>query len=236
MNDRTFIARGLLAGVCISLGGVIFLKVGGVAGAILFAFGLIAVVSMQFNLFTGKAQFVWGNAPEGQTRQGGYLWLIAILFLNVAACAAMGLLFSSPEMQETASSILDKRLAASPLKSGLLAIGCGFIMTLAVQNASKGKWLPLLFGIPAFILCGLPHCIADAFYIASLPAEYIMERSYDLLLFYPSIVAGNFLGCNAYRLVRKEEAALKESGSEVVVQEEVKEPAQASAPSDNRLR
>ena len=200
MNDRRFVARGILAGACISLGGCIFLKVGGVTGAILFAFGLIAVISMQLNLFTGKAQFVWNPASARQTEQGGYLWLAAILALNILGCVAMALLFSNPEMQEAAMTIIDKRLASSPLKNALLAVGCGFIMTLAVQNAAKGRWLPLLFGIPAFILCGFPHCIADAFYIASLPLDYITVHAADLSAFYCAIVAGNFLGCNAYRL------------------------------------
>ena len=44
-----------------------------------------------------------------------------------------------------------------------LAIGCGFIVTTSVQFARQEKWLPLLLGIPLFILCGVPHCIADAF-------------------------------------------------------------------------
>lgn len=201
MKDSGFIWRGLLAGACISLGGCIYLKVGGVAGAVLFAFGLIAVVTLGLNLFTGKAQFVWSPCAN-QTEQGGYVWLFAILLLNLLGCIAMGQLFATPDMQEAAVAILEKRLASSPLRNGLLAIGCGFIMTLAVQNAAKGKWLPLLFGIPAFIICGLPHCVADAFYMASLPMDYVKECGADLCLFYCAIVAGNFVGCNAYRLLQ----------------------------------
>lgn len=210
MKDKTFFVRGVLAGICISLGGCIYLKVGGVAGAILFAFGLIAVVSLGLNLFTGKAQFVWGRSAEGQYGQGGYVWLFSILALNIIGCLLMGVLLSNAAMQEAAVGIIDTRLASSPLRNGLLAIGCGFIMTLAVQGAAKGKWLPLLFGIPAFILCGLPHCVADAFYIATVPGEYLGEHAADLSLFYVSIVAGNFLGCNLYRLLdRKETMAVK---------------------------
>ena len=220
MNDRRFVARGILAGACISLGGCIFLKVGGVTGAILFAFGLIAVISMQLNLFTGKAQFVWNPASARQTEQGGYLWLAAILALNILGCVAMALLFSNPEMQEAAMTIIDKRLASSPLKNALLAVGCGFIMTLAVQNAARGRWLPLLSGIPAFILCGLPHCVADAFYLASVTPEYMTERLADIAVFYIAIVAGNFAGCNAYRLVRPDAAPAQASASTETVQAE----------------
>jgi len=109
MKDKTFIARGLLAGICISMGGCIYLKVGGVAGAILFAFGLITVVTLQLNLFTGKAQFVWGRGSDGQYAQGGYIWLLSILALNIIGCLVMGLLMGSTDMQEAALSIVDKK-------------------------------------------------------------------------------------------------------------------------------
>lgn len=184
------------------MGGCIFLNVGGVVGAILFAFGLIAVVTLKLNLFTGKAQFVWNQAFARQFEEGGYGWLFSILALNIIGCIIMGLLMSNSAMQEAAMAVIDRRLSSSPLRNAVLAVGCGFIMTLAVQGTTRGKWLPLLFGIPAFILCGFPHCVADAFYIASLPGEYLGERAGDLGLFYVAIVAGNFVGCNAYRLIR----------------------------------
>lgn len=201
MKGKDFIARGILAGIAISMGGVIFLKVGGVVGSILFAFGLIAVINLGLNLFTGKAQFVWGRSPEGEMKQGSYSWLFTILALNIIGCLAMGWIMSTPELMDSAIGIIDKRLESSPLRNGVLAVGCGFIMTLAVQGASRGRWLPLLFGIPAFILCGFPHCVADAFYIASLPGSYLGGHAAELLQFYVAIVAGNFLGCNLYRVI-----------------------------------
>lgn len=213
MKQTTFAARGIFAGICIGLGGCIFLKIGGIAGAILFAFGLIAVVSLKLNLFTGKAQFVWEYSSSGQYNQGGYVWLFSILALNIIGCIASAALLADESLREAAMAIIEKRLTSSPLRNGLLAIGCGFIMTLAVQNAVINRWLPLLFGIPAFIICGLPHCIADAFYIASLPADYFIEQIGDIAIFYVAIVAGNFLGCNAYRLFSpfKEKSEIKTS-------------------------
>lgn len=225
MKEKTFWARGLMAGVCVSMGGCIYLKTGGIVGAILFAFGLIAVVSLQLNLFTGKAQFVWGRSESGQYGQGGYVWLFSILALNILGCLLMGAFLSTPELHEAAAGVIDRRLASSPLRNGLLAIGCGFIMTLAVQGTAKGKWLPLLFGIPAFILCGFPHCVADAFYIASLPPEYLGNRAYELALFYVAIVAGNFVGCNAYRLTSPvKRTRRKAADTEPAVREEEPKP------------
>ena len=42
----------------ISLGCTVYLKIGGIVGAILFSIGLLGVVTYQLNLFTGKAGFL----------------------------------------------------------------------------------------------------------------------------------------------------------------------------------
>jgi hypothetical protein len=45
----------ILAGFLIGMGAIINLSVGGIYGALLFAFGLMTIVSFKYNLFTGKA-------------------------------------------------------------------------------------------------------------------------------------------------------------------------------------
>ena len=104
-------------------------------------------------------------------------------------------------LQETAQGILEGRLAMGALRGGVLSIGCGFIMTTAVTFARQDKMLPLIFGVPLFIVCGFPHCVADGFYYLCVPLGYIADHWQEVLLFYVSIVAGNFIGCNLYRLV-----------------------------------
>jgi formate/nitrite transporter FocA (FNT family) len=75
-------------------------------------------------------------------------------------------------------------------------------MTTAVQFGREGKFLPLLFGVPVFILCGFAHSVADAFYFLAVPELY----SIDLLMVYIAEVLGNFVGCNLYRwVIAKEE-------------------------------
>ncbi|MCM1369041.1 MAG: formate/nitrite transporter family protein [Candidatus Amulumruptor caecigallinarius] len=206
--------KGILAGVSISIGGTIFLKVGGIAGTILFSIGLIAVVSLGLNLFTGKSQFVWGMPRVKQTDVNTYGWLLGILALNFCGCMLMAVLMGSAEIREAATTIIDKRLLSPFWKNGLLAIGCGYLMTLAVQGASRKNWLPLLFGVPAFICCGFPHCVADAYYMCCLPKEYILGHIGELTSFYAAIVIGNFLGCNAYRLTSSAETSGRTAVSE----------------------
>jgi formate/nitrite transporter FocA (FNT family) len=81
-------------------------------------------------------------------------------------------------------------------------------MTTVVTFARKGNNLPLLFGIPLFINCGFPHCIADAFYYLCVPFDFLYANMSAVLVFYVSIVIGNFIGCNLYRFIMREEAVL----------------------------
>ena len=57
--------------------------------------------------------------------------------------------------------------------------------------------LPLILGVPVFILCGFAHSIADAFYFLVSPADQVLQPA--VLVVYLSEVLGNFVGCNLYR-------------------------------------
>lgn len=188
----------VLAGICIGIAGFGFLALGGTIGAILFSFGLLAVVNYKLKLFTGTAGFF---------QKGEGLQLLEILAGNIAGCLLVGFLadVSPLHIDEAAQKLLAGRLATGWWKCGLLAIGCGFIMTTVVTFARKGQWIPLLFGVPMFIVCGFPHCIADAFYYLAAPASFLLENAGRVLLLYVSIVAGNFIGCNIYRTLLPEE-------------------------------
>ena len=60
-NRFDLFIRSILAGICISLGGAIFMKLGGIIGAIMFAFGLLSVVHFKLPLYTGTAGFITLN-------------------------------------------------------------------------------------------------------------------------------------------------------------------------------
>lgn len=183
-----------LAGICIGIAGFGYLAEKSIIGAVLFAFGLLTVVHYGLRLYTGTAGFI---------KKGEVGKLFFILFGNILGCLLVGLMARCSPMglQETAQKILEGRLAMGPLKGFILAIGCGFIMTTAVTFARKEKNLPLLFGVPLFIICGFPHCVADAFYYLCVPFSFLGENLLDVLTFYICIVAGNFVGCNLYRIV-----------------------------------
>ena len=69
-----------MAGGAIGIAATVYLKVGGVTGAVMFAFGLIVVVMMKLPLFTGQAQHVW-------SRRGTDLSLLGLMLLmNLGGC------------------------------------------------------------------------------------------------------------------------------------------------------
>ena len=78
-------------------------------------------------------------------------------------------------------------------------------MTVSVTFAYRGKFLPLLFGVPIFIKCGFPHCMADAFYLTSCSLDFWGKHWQEISLYYPAIVLGNFVGCNLPRLFPKQD-------------------------------
>ena len=191
---KNLIHSAIMAGICIGIAGFGYLAVGGIVGAVTFAFGLLAVVHYRLKLYTGTAGFF---------AKGELLQLCTILAMNIVGCLLVALMarMSPMPLQEAAQHILEGRLNAGIVQSGVLAIGCGFIMTTAVKWGREGKFLPLLFGVPLFIICGFPHCIADAFYYLCVPIDYLTANAGQVLLLYASIVLGNFIGCNLCRLL-----------------------------------
>jgi formate/nitrite transporter FocA (FNT family) len=152
------------------------------------------VVGYKLRLYTGTAGFIKKN-------EVGTLFLI--LLGNIIGCFIASLLARVTPMaiQESAQKILELRLRTGAVRCGLLGIGCGFIMTTAVQFARQKQYLPLLFGVPLFIVCGFTHCVADAFYYLCVPLDFWTANALQILTVYVSIVLGNLIGCNLYRLV-----------------------------------
>ena len=191
----------IFAGICIGTAGFGFLAsgiqaetYGSLVGAVLFSLGLLAVVGYKLKLYTGTAGFIEKN-------QVGELFLI--LLGNIIGCLCLALLarVSPMDIQGAAQNILELRLRTGALRCGLLGIGCGFLMTTAVTFARQEKYLPLLFGVPLFIVCGFTHCVADAFYYLCVPVAFMKAHALHILGVYACIVIGNLIGCNLYRIV-----------------------------------
>ena len=201
------IRSSILAGIAIGCGGYGFLAsgiqseaYGKLFGAVLFSFGLMTVVGYRLSLYTGTAGFI---------RKNEFGKLMVILLGNIAGCICMGLLtrFSPMDIQQAAQAIFEARVKMGPLTCGLLAVPCGFMMTTSVTFARKHHYLPLLLAVPLFIVCGFTHCIADAFTYSCVPVETLGAEFSGLIMIYLATVVGNFIGCNLFRIIVKEDNA-----------------------------
>lgn len=191
----------VFAGIYIGVAGFGFLAsglqsqvYGSLVGSVLFCLGLLAVVGYRLKLYTGTAGYISRN-------ETGELFLI--LAGNILGCLLVALLsrVSPLDMQSAAQNILEMRLRTGALNCGLLGIGCGLLMTTAVTFAREKNYLPLLFGVPLFIVCGFTHCVADAFYYLAAPLAFWKAHALEILAVYVCIVLGNLIGCNLYRII-----------------------------------
>lgn len=194
--NREFIMRSILAGIFIGLAGFVYLSVGGTVGAFLFAFGLTCVVLYKLNLYTGKAGvYSTKNMHE----------LFFMFIMNVVGCGIIALIASLQinTINDNLGIIIDARHEAHLMKVFVLSIGTGIIMEAAVQYSArteKPNFIPLLLGVPTFILCGMPHSVADTFYYA-----LHCFTDYDGIWFikpWGMSVLGNYIGCNIPRIMQ----------------------------------
>lgn len=200
-NMIKLLRSSIFAGIAIGTAGFGFLAsgiqsetYGSLVGAIIFSFGLLTVLGYKLKLYTGTAGFF----QKGELGQ-----LFMILLGNIIGCFCVSLMarVTPMDIQSAAENILGLRLRTGALRCGLLGIGCGFIMTSAIQFARDKQYLPLLLGVPLFIVCGFTHCIADAFFYLCVPIAFWKVHILEILSVYVCIVLGNLIGCNLYRIV-----------------------------------
>ncbi len=195
----------IFAGIAIGTAGFGFLAscfqseaYGPLVGAVLFSFGLLTVLGYRLKLYTGTAGFIVKN-------EIGQLFMILLGNIIGCFCVAMLARVSPMDIQGAAQNVLELRLKTGPVRCGLLGIGCGFIMTTSVEFGRRKQYMPLLLGVPLFIVCGFTHCVADAFYYLCAPLAFWKAHALQILAVYACIVLGNLVGCNLYRIVLAKE-------------------------------
>ena len=195
--------RGILAGICISMGGVVLL--GTMAscgaeykwvGACLFAIGLFTVIHFGFNLYTGKIGYVLENDKT-------YLVQVAVgLIGNLVGCLFIGYAFQfdgAVAMCEAKINSLDFSDLYTVFTTIMKGVMCGMLMFIAVDfHKTKGSFLATFVAVPVFIMAGFEHSIADMYYFSSA-----MMWDLDAVIFIVIIIIGNAIGgmlIPAYRL------------------------------------
>ncbi len=186
------ILLAILAGICIGLGGTVYLSVENkVVGAALFSIGLLTILAFGFNLFTGKVGYALEN-------NWTYIGTLAEIWLgNLIGTGLVALLVRFTRVYDTLApkvkSIVEAKLSDNPISILLLAIGCGMCMFIAVDQYKKQhsmvKALFVIFPVMVFILCSFEHCIANMFYFA-LAGSFTLKTLVYLIV----MTVGNSIG------------------------------------------
>lgn len=180
-----------LSGMLIALGAYAYLSIGGIVGAVLFAFGIISIVKLGIPLYTGVA----GTDEKFHEK-------LNILIVNIWGAYFMTLLLyiAAPDALVLKSQeILNNKLDASVFVTFINAIMCGIIVDISVFLSKKeNSALPFLIGIPLFIISGFNHSIADVTYITF---GFTSDTDFlQVIIYYLIVVFGNYIGCNLRRV------------------------------------
>lgn len=187
-----FIIKGIYAGILISMGGIVYLAIDNkIVGSFIFSFGLLTVCMYSFNLYTGKVGYLLDN------KLSYVIELLLSLIGNFIGTFIAGNVMRLTRFSgyvEKAQGLVNVKLDDSLLSIFILAIFCGMIMYIAVNNYKKqkdviGKYMTIFMGVMAFILCGFEHCVANMFYFC-IAGVYSFKMFYYLLV----MILGNSLG------------------------------------------
>lgn len=156
--------KSIAAGVVIGIGSTVYLSCSDkLVGALFFTIGLFVICAFGLNLFTGRIGYV--------IERKNFFECLKIWLGNFAGCilSVIPIRLVRPELSATASKLVEAKLEQGYLVSIVLAIFCGILMYVAVENFRKnksdiGKYIGIFLCVPVFILCGFEHSIADVCY------------------------------------------------------------------------
>lgn len=193
-----YFVKGLYAGIMIGIGGIAYLAISNkMVGSFIFSLGLLTVCMYQLNLYTGKIGYVLVN------KMNYLLELFVSLVGNLFGTFIVGSVMRFTRFQsyvDTAKNIVDMKLNDSWYSIFILAVFCGIIMYIAVNNfktqkSEIGKYIGIFMGVMAFILCGFEHCIANMFYF-SIAGVFSFKMLFYLFL----MILGNSVGSILFAL------------------------------------
>lgn len=196
---KSFISS-ILAGVCVALGGIIFLSSENkVLGAFFFTVGLFCVCTFKLNLYTGKVCYVF-EKDKAYALNIPVIWFGNLV--GTAIVASMIKLTRISGISERAVGMCEIKLADNLISIFILSILCNIFIYIGVEGYNKnpheiGKYLALFFGVMIFILCGFEHCVANMFYF-SMAGVWSAKTVLYLLV----MTVGNAVGGVIFPLAR----------------------------------
>ncbi len=189
--------NGILAGICIAIGGTVFLSCDNrYIGSLLFAVALLTICALGFSLYTGKIGFIIDSHKKDDISV-----LLTGLLGNAIATIAFGYLIALalPAVGEAANAVCTARLTQTWYSTFIRAVMCGMLMYIACAiYKEKNTMSGIFFAIPVFILSGFEHSIADMFYFAASGIASLKALGYIGI-----VIAGNTVGGWVFPVGRK---------------------------------
>lgn len=182
---RDFI-KAIFAGIMIGIAGTVYISVSEkYVGAVLFAVGLIVICYFEYNLYTGKIGYAksYKDIP----------FLLKCVIGNL-----IGVFLVSLATDVNTTEMIISKLNVPLYVTFLKGIFCGFLMYVSVDVFKRYKnVIGICYCIPAFLLAGFEHSIADMFYICC-SGIYTLET----LVFILVVLAGNTVGSLMHKLLK----------------------------------
>lgn len=216
---------GIMAGFCIALGYLAFIRITGTAptewgsfnnflGGALFPVGLIALTFVGGELATGNMMVMTLGVLQKKVRVGAlcYNWIV-VLLTNCLGGFLVAYLFGHI-VGLTEGAFLDKTVAVAqakiadpPLVAFVSGIGCNIFVCLAVYlgalaKSYLGKMFGLWFPVMVFVVCGFQHVVANAFIIpAAIFSQSTTISWWDYLQNTLWVFLGNAVGGSLFMAV-----------------------------------
>ena len=158
MDKKQIFIKAVYAGFMIGIGGIVYLSIENrILSALFFSFGLLTIVTQGFCLYTGKIGFI--QKPQE------LLDMLIIIIGNYIGTLLTAFLANAAQLKISSEELVNKKLDISLWNVLLLAVFCGVMMFLAIDNYKKNKNIVFIIApVMIFILSGFEHSIADMFY------------------------------------------------------------------------
>ena len=197
------IIASILAGVAISIGATIYLvlaPINKIAGASLFAVGILMVMEFKFLLFTGYVP----TQRESQSWKDYFINSALVFLGNTAGALLAALALRLTRLKDSilpiCENICEIKINDNLLSVFILAIFCGIIIGAIVKADNyKKQVLYVVMMIAVFILASFEHVVANAFYLSFTFDLFTL----DGILFMIINMLGNFVGGFAFSYVGK---------------------------------
>lgn len=215
-SKKTFLllsVQGILAGIYISLGAIAYFRIaasttdpglGAFLGALVFPFGIIAVLIMQAELFTSDCM-VMTAVYAGRTRMHKIFKTLGIVLIaNIIGCIFIAYITNVSGIfnDDVMALVTDTAIKKAYMPFGRLLISgilCNIIVCTGICLAyscqsETAKIMVLWLAITVFTISGTEHVVANAYYLFTAYFAGVDITFSDII--YNLLVSGlgNFIG------------------------------------------